>query len=154
MNHLRGDTTLAELLNAGWQVNKRGMTEYYRDSENAILRSHITLHEFFRSQNEKYRRSKKSLGFINSAQLAFDGQPEGDALLLELRLLNTARNAIAHEWAFVPRLIAVMPFVRALLKDTTIPDELLLPERYVEFVARLQVWEESILKAMGVKVFR
>lgn len=155
MWRMKGNPTLEELLRDGWLVIKRGDGEYYHDAENAILRTHVTLHEFFRSSNKKHGRSSGNPGgdakFLPSARLALANHQEKDRLLAELKILNNARNAIAHEWAYVPRVQKVEPLFRLLLRDPNL--RVGLPPRDVslKFREALNAWEAEVLAAIGVR---
>jgi hypothetical protein len=87
-----------------------------------------------------------------SADVALRHNVDHDRLLAELEVLNKARNAVAHEWAFVPRMRAVMPFVRVILDDQTMQDVLPAHDVSLRFMERLRSWEEEHLRAIRVNM--
>ena len=144
-------TTLEQLLNEGWQVIKRGHSEYFTDAENAILRTHVRLHYRLRDAIARWpgwTESKASkLGFMKVAGIAFESAGAGAARALgELSVLNGARNMIAHEWSFVPRFQKVLELFRIVLQDVELPDLVPSPEVSIRFIQQLGTWEESILE--------
>lgn len=75
---------------------------------------------------------------------------EKSALLAELKVLNEARNAVAHETYLGPRLDRVLPVFRLVLRDAAIRAELPHYEQCLQFLQLLPAWESSVLAAIGV----